>query len=168
MLLSVSFKYWGWRFKSYAEALSLVNFGQWRNKWFNDPISKLQLQIEIIVSKKICLKFCSLKWLRPTRRRMRKNESFWMADVKNIITTRSYKFQNLFLKNKTWRRVTNINIKLIPFNYWWWKKKELRKKLFLTLNWGIPNLWLFLLWYVLLFEEIKSNKYFENCSFTIF
>ena len=31
---------------------------------------------------------------------MRKNESFWMADVKNIITTRSYKFQNLFLKIK--------------------------------------------------------------------
>ena len=46
-------------------------------------------------------------------------------------------------------------------------KKELRRrKLFLALNWGMTKFWLFV-WYELLFEGIKSNKYFGGCSLTI-
>ena len=46
-------------------------------------------------------------------------------------------------------------------------KKELRRrKLFLALNWGMTKFWLFV-WYELLLERIKSNKYFGGCSLTI-
>ena len=42
------------------------------------------------------------------------------------------------------------------------RKKELRKKLFLTLNWETTKFLLLLVWHELLFEEIKLNKYFDN------
>ena len=46
-------------------------------------------------------------------------------------------------------------------------KKELRRrKLFLALNWGMTKFWLFVS-YELLFEGIKSKKYFGGCSLTI-
>ena len=46
-------------------------------------------------------------------------------------------------------------------------KEELRKKLFLVLNWGITKFGLFLVWYEMLFEVIKSYRYFEDCSLTV-
>ena len=46
-------------------------------------------------------------------------------------------------------------------------KKEFRKKLFLFLNWGITKFRLFLVWYEMLFEGVKSYKYFGDCSLTI-
>ena len=46
-------------------------------------------------------------------------------------------------------------------------KKELRKKLFLILNWGVTKFQLFLVWYEMLFEGIKSYKYVGDCSLTI-
>ena len=36
------------------------------------------------------------------------------------------------------------------------------KKLFLILNWGISKFRLFLVWYEMLFQGIKSYKYFET------
>ena len=47
------------------------------------------------------------------------------------------------------------------------RKKELRKKLFFILNWGITKFRLFIVWYEMLFEGIKSSKYFGDCSLTI-
>ena len=47
------------------------------------------------------------------------------------------------------------------------EKKELKKKLCLSLNWEITKFCLFFVWYELLFEGIKLNKYFVGCSLTI-
>ena len=46
-------------------------------------------------------------------------------------------------------------------------KKEIKKELFLILNWGITKFRLFVVWYEMLFEGIKSYKYFEDFSLTI-
>ena len=47
------------------------------------------------------------------------------------------------------------------------KKEELRKKLSLTLKWGILELWLFLVWPGLLFEGFGMNNYFGVCSLKV-
>ena len=46
--------------------LSLIKKGQWRKKWVADSISWPQLHKGFIVSWKLCLNLCSLKWLRPS------------------------------------------------------------------------------------------------------
>ena len=48
------------------------------------------------------------------------------------------------------------------------EKKKLRRKLFLTLNSAITKFWPFLVWYELLFEGLKWNKYFGECFFNNF
>ena len=46
------------------------------------------------------------------------------------------------------------------------KKKKSSKKLFLVLNWGITKFRLFLVWYEMFFEGIKSYLFFGDCSLT--
>ena len=46
--------------------LSLIKKGQWRKKWVADSIFWPQLHKGFIVSWKLCLNLCSLKWLRPS------------------------------------------------------------------------------------------------------
>ena len=46
--------------------LSLIKKGQWRKKWVADSISWPQLHKGFIVSWRLCLNLCYLKWLRPS------------------------------------------------------------------------------------------------------
>ena len=141
--------------------LSLVNLGQLRKKWFNVSESKPQVKIELSVSKNLCLNLCFLKWLRATRRRMRKINPFGWLTLKTSLLRGLVKFKIFFLKVEYERELrifhsTNAD-----------GKKELRKKLFLNLNWGITKFRLFLVWYKMLLEGINSCKYFGYCSLTI-
>ena len=45
----------------------VIKFWQRRKKWEVDSISRLQEHSELIVSWKLCLNSCSLRWLKPTR-----------------------------------------------------------------------------------------------------
>ena len=64
----------------------------------------------------------------------KKKESFWVADIKNNVTARSYEVQNNFLKNQIQRSykyqhlVYSIHLTLME-----------REKLFLSLIWEIPK-----------------------------
>ena len=78
--------------------LSLVNIGQWRKNWFNVSISNPQLQIGLSVSKKLCLNLCSLKWLRPTRRRVSKISRFGWLTLKTSLLRGLIRFKIFFLK----------------------------------------------------------------------
>ena len=46
--------------------LSSIKKRQWRKKWVADSISWPQLHKGFIVSWKLCLNLCSLRWLRPS------------------------------------------------------------------------------------------------------
>ena len=78
--------------------LSLVNLGQWRKNWFNVSISKPQMQIGLSVSKKLCLNLCSLKWLRPTCRRVSKISRFGWLTLKTSLLRGLIRFKIFFLK----------------------------------------------------------------------
>ena len=78
--------------------LSLVNFGQWRKKWFNVSISKPQVQIGLSESKKLCLNLCSLKWQRPSWRLVRKSSPFGWLTLKTSLLRGLIKFKIFFLK----------------------------------------------------------------------
>ena len=108
--------------------------------------------------KKLCLNLCSLKWLRPTRRRVRKISPLGWLTLTTSLLRGLVKFKIFFLKAEYEGelRISESNL-LHSTNAD--EKNELRKKLFLTLNWEITKFWLFLVWYELLFEGIKSNKY---------
>ena len=45
----------------------VIKFWQRRKKWEVDSISRLQEHSGLIVSWKLCLNLCSLRWLKPTR-----------------------------------------------------------------------------------------------------
>ena len=47
--------------------LGVMKFWQRRKKWEVDSISRLQEHSGLIVSWKLCLNLCSLRWLKPTR-----------------------------------------------------------------------------------------------------
>ena len=47
--------------------LGVMKFWQRRKKWEVDYISRLQKHSGLIVSWKLCLNLCSLRWLKPTR-----------------------------------------------------------------------------------------------------
>ena len=74
-----------------------------------------------------------------------KNYSFWVDDVTNFVTTRSYKVSNLFLKLNTKESYEYPNL-IYSIRLMVMEKKEFRKKLFLILNWGITKFPLFLVW----------------------
>ena len=75
-----------------------------------------------------------------------------MADVINIVSKRSYKVE------------LEGELRLSEFNLFHSinddGQKRIEEKLFLTLIWKITKYWLFLVRNELLFEGIKSNKYF--------
>ena len=78
--------------------LSLVNLGQWWKKWLNVSISKPQIQIGLSVSKKLCLILGSLKWVRPSRRQVRKISPFGLLKLKTLLLWGLIKFKIFFLK----------------------------------------------------------------------
>ena len=80
--------------------LSVVNFGQWRKKWFNILVSKSQIQIGLSVFKKLCLNLSSLKWLRSKWRRVRKMSPFGWLTLKTLLLHSFIKFKIFFLKIK--------------------------------------------------------------------
>ena len=135
--------------------LSLVNLGQWRKKWFNVSISKQQIQIGLSVPKNLRLNLCSLKWLGPTQRWVRKISSFWWLTLKALLLRGPIKFKIFFLKIKYKRKQPKSEYNLFDSTNADVKKEW--KKIFLTLDWRITKFWLFLVWYEL-FEGIKSNK----------
>ena len=47
--------------------LGVMEFWQRRKKWEVDSISRLQEHSGLIVSWKLCLNLCSLRWLKPIR-----------------------------------------------------------------------------------------------------
>ena len=60
------------------------------------------------------LNLFSLKWLRPTRRRVRKTIPFGWLTLKTSLLWGLKKFEIFFWKVEYWRRVTNILIQFIP------------------------------------------------------
>ena len=113
--------------------LSLVNLGQWRKKWFNVSISKPQMQIGLSVSKKLCLDLCSLKWLRPTWRRVRKISPFVWLTLKKSLPRGLMKFKTFFLKVE-YEGELRISESDLFHSTNADGKKKLRKKLSLTLT----------------------------------
>ena len=62
-------------------------------------MSKPQIQTELrTVSKKLCLTLCSIKWLRPTRRWVRKINPFEWLMLKGSLLRGRTKFETSFLK----------------------------------------------------------------------
>ena len=76
----------------------LVNLEQWRKKWIHVLISSTQTQIWLSASKKLCLNLCYLKWIRPTRRRMRKISPFGWLTLKTLLLWDLIKFKTILLK----------------------------------------------------------------------
>ena len=146
--------------------LSLVDLGQWRKKWFNVSISKPQVQIGLTVSKRLCLNLCSLKWLKPTWRQLRRISPFGWLTLKTSLLRGLIKIKIFF-----WKVGYEGELRISESNLFHSTnadgKKGVGKKLFLILNWGITKFRLFLVWYEMLFEGIKSYKYFGGCSLTI-
>ena len=64
----------------------------------NVSISKTQIQIGLRVSKKLCLNLCSLKLLRPTRRRVTTMIPFGWITLKTSLLRGLIKFRMSFLK----------------------------------------------------------------------
>ena len=114
-------------------SLSLVYLGQWRKRWFNVSISIPQMRIELTVSKKLCLNLWSLKWLRTTRRRVRKISPFVWLTWRTSLLRGLIKFKIFFLKVEY-----EGELRISEFDLFHStnadRKKELRKKLFLTLT----------------------------------
>ena len=114
-------------------SLSLVYLGQWRKRWFNVSISIPQMRIELTVSKKLCLNLWSLKWLRTTRRRVRKISPFVWLTLRTSLLRGLIKFKIFFLKVEY-----EGELRISEFDLFHStnadRKKELRKKLFLTLT----------------------------------
>ena len=114
-------------------SLLLVYLGQWRKRWFNVSISIPQMRIELTVSKKLCLNLWSLKWLRTTRRRVRKISPFVWLTLRTSLLRGLIKFKIFFLKVEY-----EGELRISEFDLFHStnadRKKELRKKLFLTLT----------------------------------
>ena len=146
--------------------LSVVNFGQWRKKWFNVSVSKSQIQIGLSVFKKLCLNVSSLKWLRSKWRRVRKMSPFGWMTLKTLLLRSFIKFKIFFLKVKYEGELPISKSNLFHSINADGKKKKSRK-LFITSNWEITKVWLFFVWHELLFEGIMSKKYFRDCSLKI-
>ena len=125
---------------------------------------KPQVQIGLSVSKKLCLNLCSFKWLRPKRRRMWKISPFGRLTLKTLLLRGFIKSKIFFLKVE-YKRELRISESNLFHSTNADGKKELRKKLFLILNWGITKFRQFLVWYEMLFEGIKSDKYFGDKYF---
>ena len=117
------------------------------------------------VSKNLCLNLCSLKWLRVAWRQVRKIVYFGWLMLKTLLLRGLIKFQIFFLKVEYEGELRILESNLFHSTNADGKKKS--KKLFLTLHWEITKFWLLPVWYELLFEGIKSHKYFGNCSLTI-
>ena len=111
---------------------SLANLGQWIKKCFDVSTSKPQIEIILSVSKKLCLKFCSLKWLRPTQRRVRKISLFGWLTLKTLLLRGLIKSKISSLKIEF-----KGELQIFEFNLFHStnadRKKELRKKL---TDWG--------------------------------
>ena len=127
---------------------------------------KPQVQIGLSVSKKLCLNLCSFKWLRPKWRRMWKINPFGRLTLKTLLLRGFIKSKIFFLKVE-YKRELRISESNLFHSTNADGKKELRKKLFLILNWGITKFWQFLVWYEMLFEGIKSDKYFGDYSLIV-
>ena len=64
---------------------SSLNVGQRRRKCEVVSISKPQLQIGFKRSRKLCLNFCSRKWIISTRRRLISLVPLWLLQLKTLL-----------------------------------------------------------------------------------
>ena len=105
-----------------------------------------KVQIGLSLSKKLRLNLYSLKWLRSTRRQVRKISSFGWLTLKTLLLPGLIKLKISYLKVEY-----EAELRISESNLYHSTNadgnKELRKKLFLISNWGITKFWLFLLWY---------------------
>ena len=116
---------------------------------------KHKCKIELSVYKKLCLNLCSLIWLRPTWRRVKKNSPFGWLTLKTLLLQGLIKFKIFFLKVK-YEGELWISESILFHTTNADEKKELTKKLFLILNWTITKFRLFLVLHEMLFEGINS------------
>ena len=77
-----------------------LKFWQCRKKWIGDSDSKLQDQIGFIVSWKLWLNLCSLRWLKPERNLVRSLIPRLSETLHKLLGEGLINFSNEFLK--TW------------------------------------------------------------------
>ena len=98
---------------------SLIKKGWWRKRWVADSIFWPQLHNGFVVSWKLCLNLCSLKWLRPSLSLVIDliPLGFWIS--KKYFGGRSYEFKYFFLKDGNTLRVSKIRVlKLVGIFSW--------------------------------------------------
>ena len=123
------------------------------------------MQIRLSVSKMLCLNLCSLKWLRPTQTWERKISSFRWLTLKTSLLQGLIKFKIFFLKVEYGGVLRISKSKL--FHSTNTDKKRNKEKVIPYFKLGNHQVLTIFFWYELLFEGIKLNKYFGECSFTI-
>ena len=122
------------------------------------------LHKRIIVSWKLCLNLCFLKWLRPSLSLVIKLNSFKTVKIEKKIWERLYEIKYFFLKEWNTLRGSKTKVWVIRFNN---SKREKRifEKVMLCLNKGKIDHSSCSIWYTFYWNEIKKTFWmfiFEN------
>ena len=104
------------------------------------------------VSKNLCLNFCSLKWLKPTRRRVIRISPFGWLTLKTSLQWGLIKLKVFFLKVEY-----KGDLRISEFNSLHLTNADAKKSSNNNNNVEIAKFLPFLVCYELLFEGIKSN-----------
>ena len=104
------------------------------------------------VSKNLCLNFCSLKWLKPTRRRVIRISPFGWLTLKTSLQWGLIKLKVFFLKVEY-----KGDLRISEFNSLHLTNAHAKKSSNNNNNVEIAKFLPFLVCYELLFEGIKSN-----------
>ena len=132
----------------------------WNHKWVEHSISWLQQHKGFIVSWKLCLNLCFLKWLRASLSLVISSTPLGLWQSKKELGEGSYETKYFFLEDWNTVRVSTNRFLDIPLNNRW--KKEFLKKLCFVLIRGIlPTV---LVTYGVLLTGMKLKRYF-GCSF---
>ena len=86
--------------------LGVIKFWQPRKKWEVDSFSRLQEHSGLIVSSKLCLNLCSLRWLKPTRSLVSSFISYMLATLKTLFGIVLINLSKYFFKYTIWIWVT--------------------------------------------------------------
>ena len=141
--------------------LSPIKSRQWRKKWLSVSMSKSQGQIEIRVSKKLCLNLCSLKWLSLSWSLVKKIIPFMLLALYRLLPEGLTKDKMCFLntsKKGEFRVLTNNLLHSISLT-----KKRILKEFILErkLRNDIVLIWSCLAHYVTRGDYVKQT----TCTF---